>query len=70
MQKYVDNSLLINDTKFDIRVYVLLTSINPLRVYLYSEGNAQFAVLKYDKDDLKNQFRYKTLKRRPILSDF
>ena len=38
VQSYVQNPYLINDTKFDIRLYVLVTSINPFRIYLYEDG--------------------------------
>ena len=40
-QVYVPNPLLIDGYKFDIGVYVIVSSISPLRVYIY-EDDAQF----------------------------
>ena len=33
--RYVDNPYLVGGKKFDLRIYALVTSYNPLRIYLY-----------------------------------
>ena len=47
VQSYLENPYLINDTKFDIRLYVFVTSVNPLRIYMYENGLVRFASCEY-----------------------
>jgi len=50
VQRYIAKPYLINRTKFDLRLYVLLTSIHPLRIYLYNDGLVRFASKPYSTD--------------------
>jgi tubulin polyglutamylase TTLL5 len=59
--KYINNPLLINGLKFDIRIYVLITSMDPWRIYIYNEGLARFASEEYDSSNIKtNKFAHLT----------
>ena len=60
VQQYIADPLLINGFKFDLRIYVAVTCVNPLRVYVYDEGLARFASEVYDTSDLKNVFSHLT----------
>lgn len=40
-QEYI-HSYLLDNTKFDLRIYVLVASLSPLRIYVYEDGLARF----------------------------
>lgn len=59
LQEFVDNPLLVDGHKFDIGVYVIITSVDPLRVYIY-KGDILFRYcpVKYYPFDANNVDKY------------
>ncbi|KRX02782.1 hypothetical protein PPERSA_02272 [Pseudocohnilembus persalinus] len=60
--EYVANPHLIDGLKYDLRIYVLVTSYNPLRVYIFEEGLVRFASEKYTNNlsQLKTKYVHLT----------
>ena len=60
--KYIKNIDLIKGKKYDIRFYVLITGLNPLRIYLYNEGLVRIASEKFlvTASSIKNNFIHLT----------
>jgi len=48
-QKYIDNPFLYKGHKFDFRIYMLIASVNPLKVY-YHDGFLRVSLFKYSKN--------------------
>jgi len=47
-QEYIE-PYLIDEKKFDCRFYVLVASLNPLRIFLYNDGMARFCAQRYGR---------------------
>ncbi|GFX34215.1 tubulin polyglutamylase TTLL4 [Trichonephila clavipes] len=47
VQRYISDPYLINGSKFDLRFYVMVPSIEPLRIYVFNDGLVRFASEKY-----------------------
>ena len=60
--RYIENPLLVGGKKFDLRLYVLITSYKPLKVYYCRNGFARFCNSEYSTnyDDLDNQYIHLT----------
>lgn len=53
-QEYVE-SCLVDSTKFDCRIYVLIASVDPLKIYVYRGGIARFCSQKSDQNSIYSQ---------------
>lgn len=58
MSRYISNPHLLNGYKYDLRIYVLVTSYDPLRIYVYNNGLVRFATEKYTTANKSCKKRY------------
>lgn len=57
---YIANPHLIDGYKYDMRLYVLVTSYDPLIIYMYKEGIIRFAAHKYDNQNYQDMMSHLT----------
>ena len=60
--KYISNPHLINNLKYDLRLYLLITGYTPLKIYLFDEGLTRFASEEYNLNEtnMTNKFIHLT----------
>lgn len=54
VQEYIHKPLLVDKLKFDIRLYVLIKSLEPLEIYIAKEGLTRFCTEPYQEPSQKN----------------
>ena len=45
IQRYIDKPLTVNDLKFDLRIYVIMTGFDPIQAFIADEGLARFCTV-------------------------
>ena len=62
LTNYISNPHLINNKKYDLRLYVLISGFKPLRIYLYNEGLVRRASAIYNisLESLENKYIFLT----------
>ena len=53
-QTYIKKPLLIDNFKFDLRLYVLVSSVKPLRMYMFQDGLVRLCTEEYVKPTKQN----------------
>ena len=60
VQRYLHSPYLIDGKKFDLRIYVLVSGVDPLRVYIHDEGLTRISTSNYSLKNLSNRFAHLT----------
>ena len=63
VQRYMHKPYLIDGLKFDMRIYVLLYGVDPLRLFVFREGLARFSTEEYNcpvKSNMDNLYMHLT----------
>lgn len=62
VQRYISNPYLVAGRKFDMRLYVLVTSYQPLQAWIYRGGFCRFSHIRYSNaaEDMEDMERHLT----------
>lgn len=55
VQEYINDPFLFQDSlKFDLRIYAVIKTLNPLSIHIAKEGMARFCTVKYKEPSVSN----------------
>ena len=57
-QKYIEQTMLMKNRKFDIRQWVLVTDWNPLTIWIYAEPYIRFPAADFDFNKISNRYSH------------
>jgi len=61
VQKYIEYPFLLDcKRKFDIRQWILVTSVSPLKAYAFRQCYGRFSSIKYSNDKYENMQKHLT----------
>lgn len=60
VQRYIDNPALVAGYKYDLRLYVLVTCLDPLTIYLYEDGFVRLSTKKYSMENVDDTYCHLT----------
>ena len=60
VQDYLSRPHLMNNRKYVLRLYIVVSAVEPLRVYVYEEGFAKLASCPYSLQDRSNPYVHQT----------
>ncbi|KYQ92552.1 hypothetical protein DLAC_06543 [Tieghemostelium lacteum] len=56
VQKYIEKPFTVHQRKFDIRQFVLVTSLNPLEIFMFQDCYLRFCSIDYTTENLQDRF--------------
>ncbi|XP_061638732.1 probable tubulin polyglutamylase TTLL9 isoform X3 [Phyllopteryx taeniolatus] len=59
-QRYIENPYLLGGRKFDLRVYLMVTSYFPLKAWLYREGFARLSSTRFSLSSIDDKYVHLT----------
>eukprot|EP00397_Hematodinium_sp_SG-2012_P018512 GEMP01018968.1.p1 GENE.GEMP01018968.1~~GEMP01018968.1.p1 ORF type:complete len:615 (+),score=121.72 GEMP01018968.1:77-1921(+) len=54
VQRYISNPLLLDGFKFDLRLYLLVTSLDPIQIYVFKDGLVRLSTQAYEPPSSDN----------------